>query len=246
MKRFLGGRKQIGPYVLGALPPYNLLLGGKAIACLVRTREVYNDFLEKYGSTKGVISKKKKRSRLLLVTTSSSLGRSSLYNRLKLDDKIYFRSIGFSGGWGHFHISDEIFSALRKYLTHLGHPYVKRNRFGQGPNWRLRTIREALKSLGLAEATLHHGLKREVFICEFASNSLSLLKSGKGNPILSDLHTVADVATRAVERWVRPRAQRRPEFRAWQKAELIRRLATKDNGKPHVADICDGPSQVTG
>jgi hypothetical protein len=26
------------------------------------------------------------------------------------------------------------------------------------------------------------------------------------------------------------------------KAELIRRLATKDHGKPRAADICDGPS----
>src|SRR5690606_8320048 len=31
-------------YVLGAVPPYNMLLGGKMIACLVRSIDVYNDF----------------------------------------------------------------------------------------------------------------------------------------------------------------------------------------------------------
>ena len=188
-------------YVLGALPPYNLLLVGKAIACLVRTQEIYQDFVAKYGSTRGLISKKKKHSRLLLVTTSSSLGRSSLYNRLKLHDRLYFRSVGFTEGWGHFHIPDDLFSSLRDYLAKSGHPYANGHRFGQGPNWRLRTIREGLKALGVSESMLHHGLRREVFVCEFARNSLTLLKSGRGEPELSDLRSVKIVASEAMRRW---------------------------------------------
>ena len=31
-------------YVLGAIPPYNALLGGKLIACLLRSRDIYDDF----------------------------------------------------------------------------------------------------------------------------------------------------------------------------------------------------------
>jgi hypothetical protein len=31
-------------YVLGAVPPYNRLLGGKAVACLVRSRNIFDDF----------------------------------------------------------------------------------------------------------------------------------------------------------------------------------------------------------
>jgi hypothetical protein len=31
-------------YVLGALPPYNALLGGKLVACLLRSRDIYDDF----------------------------------------------------------------------------------------------------------------------------------------------------------------------------------------------------------
>ena len=70
-------------YVLGALPPYNALLGGKLVACLVRSLDVYNHFSKAYGKTTGIISGEQKKARLLTVTTSSSMGRSSVYNRLR-------------------------------------------------------------------------------------------------------------------------------------------------------------------
>ncbi len=89
-------------YVLGAVPPYNMLLCGKAVACLVRSREVFEDFREAYGGTIGIISKKQKRANLLAVTTTSSMGRSSVYNRLTLGGQKYFQPIGYTVGWGTF------------------------------------------------------------------------------------------------------------------------------------------------
>jgi hypothetical protein len=135
-------------YVLGAVPPYNLLLGGKLVASLIRTKEVRDDFTEKYGETRGIISRKKKRARLVMVTTSSALGRSSVYNRLKLDGQAYFSSIGYTGGWGHFQVPDSLFRDLRTFLRKEKHDYVDGHRFGDGPNWRLRTIRVAFNILG--------------------------------------------------------------------------------------------------
>jgi hypothetical protein len=85
-------------YVLGAVPPYNMLLGGKLVASLIRSRDLYDDFTQAYGASTGIISRKEKRARLLAVTTSSSLGRSSVYNRLKLDGVKYFKPIGYTGG----------------------------------------------------------------------------------------------------------------------------------------------------
>jgi hypothetical protein len=202
-------------YVLGAVPPYNRLLGSKLIASLVRTREVYNDFTRTYGNTRGIISDKEKGARLLAVTTSSSLGRSSVYNRLRLGNIDYFHPIGYTTGWGHFHIPDDLFSDLRAFLRAKGHPYADLHRFGQGPNWRLRTMRTALEALGFKEEMLRHGIKREVFLCEFASNAIDILRQGKGRPKLSTLLRADEVAELAVERWMLPRSQRRPEFRAW-------------------------------
>ena len=89
-------------YVLGALPPYNTLLGGKMVACLVRSREVYNEFTRTYGNTPGIISGKAKKARLLAVTTSSSMGRSSVYNRLRLDGVRYLEPIGYTPRVGPF------------------------------------------------------------------------------------------------------------------------------------------------
>jgi hypothetical protein len=207
-------------YVLGALPPYNALLGGKMVACLIRSRDVYDTFAKTYGKTTGIISQEEKKARLLAVTTSSSMGRSSVYNRLKLGGTEYFRSIGYTGGWGHFHIPDSLFSDLRDYLRLIGHAYADQHRFGQGPNWRLRTTRAALVALGFDEDMLRHGIQREVFICELANNALKLLHSGRGRPDLSSLLSAEEVAHLAVERWMLPRSERRPEFKIWERENI--------------------------
>ena len=216
-------------YVLGALPPYNTLLGGKLIACLVRTREVYEDFARTYGGTTGIISQKKKDARLLAVTTSSSLGRSSVYNRLNLNGVQYFKSIGYTAGWGHFHIPDRLFTDLRNYLREIEHPYADLHRFGNGPNWRLRTVRAALKELGLKGDLLRHGIQREVFLCLLASNAKDLLRTGQGQPDLASLLDAGGVSQFALDRWIIPRSQRRTEYRSWGRENLLELLSNRSH-----------------
>lgn len=216
-------------YVLGAIPPYNMLLGGKLIASLIRSRDIFDDFVSVYGDAEGVISGKSKRARLLAVTTSSALGRSSVYNRLKLGTVTYFKSIGFTGGWGHFHIPDNLFMELRTFLEGAGHPAAK-NRFGEGPNWRLRTTRQALEALGFRGDMLRHGIRREVFLCTLAENALSLLRNGDGEPDLSSLLSVDEVSRLSLDRWILPRARRRPEYRAWRHQDLEALL--KERSRP--------------
>lgn len=207
-------------YVLGAVPPYNMLLGGKAIACLIRSQEVYDDFLRNYGSTTGIISGKDKFAHLLAVTTSSSMGRSSLYNRLKLDNVRYFEPIGYTVGWGHFHITDELFGEMREYLRLAEHPYADQHCFGEGSNWRLRTIKAALKQLGINQAVLRHGIQREVFFCQFAENSKEILATGKGTPDLSTLKTIDEISELARKRWIEPRALRQGYYKNWSRDDI--------------------------
>lgn len=216
-------------YVLGALPPYNMLLGGKLIACLLRSRDMYDDFANAYGKTTGIISGKDKNARLLVVTTSSSMGRSSVYNRLKLDGVQYMQSIGYTGGWGHFHIPDSLFLELRDYLRDMGHIYADQHRYGHGPNWRLRTTRTALSALGFKKDMLRHGVKRQVFISRLANNAETLLQAGQGEPDLSSLLSAKEVAERGLERWIKPRALRRPEYAEWTTDKLVDLFANQSD-----------------
>lgn len=211
-------------YVLGAVPPYSNLLGGKLVACLLRSKDVYDDFTRTYGGTEGVISGVKKKARLLGITTTSSMGRSSVYNRLKLDGVEYFRPIGYTGGWGHFHIPEELFAEIREYLRSIGHPYADKHQFGDGPNWRLRTVRAALDALGFKQDLMKHGIQREVFFCETASNSLKILNGKAGAPNLDSLLSAEEVGALAVERWMIGRADRRPEFKGWTRDDFLKLL----------------------
>lgn len=208
-------------YVLGAIPPYNALLGGKLIACLLKSRDLYDDFATAYGESKGIISGKGKQARLLCVTTSSSMGRSSVYNRLKLNGTQYMESIGYTGGWGHFHIPDDLFVELRDYLRENNHIYADQHGYGQGPNWRLRTTKAALHALGFRQDMLRHGVKREVFISRLADNAATLLQTGQGEPDIRSLLSAKEIAERGIERWIKPRALRRPEYSAWTIENLI-------------------------
>jgi hypothetical protein len=213
-------------YVLGAVPPYNLLMCGKMIACLIRTREVRDHFAQKYDRTKGIISGKRKHAKLVAVTTSSALGRSSLYNRLALNGQRYFKSIGYTAGWGHFHVPDSLFKAIREYLEVTGHQYSGNNRFGEGPNWRLRAIRHTLHSLNLNPNLLRHGIAREVFLSELASNGKRYLTGKVRRLQYRGLRSVAEVAKYSLARWIIPRSLKRTEYLSWTRESLFHLLTS--------------------
>jgi len=207
-------------YVLGAVPPYNMLLAGKAVACLIRSKEVFDDFKRYYGNTVGIISGKRKRAELLAVTTTSSMGRSSVYNRLRLNGERYLTPIGYTVGWGHFHIPDHLFEEIRRFLKAKKDPYAGNHQFGDGPNWRLRTIRKAFAELNINQSVLRHGIQREVFICPFGPNAYDILKTGSGKLDTSSIKTVAEISDAARDRWIIPRALRRPEYQEWKRESI--------------------------
>jgi hypothetical protein len=214
-------------YVLGALPPYSHLLGGKLIASLLRTKEVRDAFKLRYGRSRGVISRKRKRPSLVMVTTTSALGRSSVYNRVSLAGFQILKKVGYTSGWGHFHIPNDLFAFARRFLSAHDHKYANNNRFGDGPNWRLRAVRKALSLAGLDPNLLRHGINREVFVCYLASNAKGVLKGSAKRPKYQKLPKVSQIGKLARERWVIPRATRRPEFQKWRAYSLRKKLWPK-------------------
>lgn len=218
-------------FVLGALPPYSKLLGGKLVALLATSSDVVRHFRRKYGHVQGIISERKKHPRLVLLTTSSALGRSSIYNRLRVPGGVTFLTnvepdrvpTWYSQGYGHFHIDEETFLQLQHVLLRRHHAYATGNRFGDGPNWRIRVIRQAVRELGLHADVLRHGIRRQVFVIPLAGNARDFLLGRATRPKYVT-QTSSHLAEYWLERWGLPRARRFPEWRNWNLGGTIAHL----------------------
>jgi hypothetical protein len=216
-------------YVVGAVPPYAQLLGGKLVMALAGSAQVATDFAARYGETTGIISKEHKSAQLALITVTSALGRSSLYNRLRLTAPpengeaprilANLQRLGTTEGYGHFQLSDELFGRVRSLLAREEHPYASAHQFGQGPNWRFRVVRVGLKRLGLDPEILNHGIAREVYAMPLVGNPQEYF-CGRDAAAHLVLPSVPDIAAAARQRWIVPRAERRPEFAAFRKDHL--------------------------
>ena len=211
-------------YVVGAVPPYSHLLGGKLVTSLIASSEVAARFKRRYSDSRGIISGRKKNPRLALVTVTSALGRSSMYNRVKLPGLVDLKLIGTTEGWGHFHVPDEVFSDMRRLLSLDAHKYADGHQFGSGPNWRMRVIRKSLSLIGLDETLLRHGIEREVYAMPLAQNWRRFIK-GEARIYGSNRPSAAIIARACMERWIIPRSVRRPCFKDWSSLDREELLA---------------------
>ena len=199
-------------FVLGSVPPYSDLLCGKLVAMLAASNEVRKVIYKKYKGKKSHILGEAKNPYIVLLTTGSALGRSSLYNRITYNGRIFYQSIGETQGWGHFHIADETFMLMRDFLKVIDHPIAYSNRFGQGPNWKMRLIRICLERLKLSPALLRHGIRREVYIVPLAENYRAFL-SGEEDFISFYDMPASKIVEFFKERWFFPRARRVDRYR---------------------------------
>jgi hypothetical protein len=211
-------------YVVGAVPPYNQLLGGKLVASLLGSAEVAEAFERKYAGSKSIIKRRVRRPKLALITITSALGRSSIYNRLRLGVLLELIRIGTTVGYGHFHVSERLFRQMRDVLTLHGHEYAKGYDYGKGPNWRMRVIREAVQKVGLDGELLRHGIPREVFAMPMAANWRDYL-CGKTTRLRVARPGADHISYAALLRWVIPRATRYPQFRPWRREDTLALLS---------------------
>lgn len=236
-------------YVVGAVPPYNQLLGGKLVAALIGSEEVSRAFSERYGQSTGIISQQQKAARLALVTITSALGRSSLYNRLRLRDSqgnllVNLERIGETRGYGHFQLSNSLFERIRQLLADENHPYANGHQFGQGPNWRFRVLRVGLKRLGLDEELIKHGIHREVFAMPMAPDFKDFL-CGRIGDINLQRPSAESISAAAVQRWIIPRAARNSDYRVFQREQLFEKIGLFVNREKLPADDTAHDKPVT-
>src|SRR5439155_2988041 len=121
--------------------------------------------------------------------------------------------VGFTEGYGHFHLANGTYARLRDYLALLGDDEVNRFKFGSGPNYRIRVVRRALEQLKLPPNLLQHGIKRAVYVAPLAKNTAAFLR-GDNEHLLRYDRRFADIVDAWRERWLLPRASRDASYRS--------------------------------
>ena len=165
-------------YVIGALPPYNYLLGGKLISYILASKEIRNIYSEKY-ENQITLTEKRQANKLVGLFTTSLFGNSSQYNRIKYNDESIYIPIGQTKGFGTLHLSGETIQLMIKLLKSNG-IYIG-NKFGDGPSWVMRVIRNAADILNFdSDFLLRHSFKRNIYFVPLAKNYKDFL-NGKTN-----------------------------------------------------------------
>lgn len=213
-------RHVMDAFVLGAVPPYSELLCGKLVAALATSTEVRTAFSRKYRNKDSLISSRSFDGRLALLTTTSALGRSSIYNRLKLDDRLLYQPIGFTAGSGEFHFSNGVYRDILDYATANLEPTAKNSRWGSGWRSRREVVRRTLRELGLQPDMVYHGIRRELYVAPLAANSREFLR-GDHSRLRWYRTSADDLFAHFRSRWLLPRAERDLRFRAFE-AESLR------------------------
>jgi len=191
--------------VLGALPPYSLLLGGKLMCYVAASDQIRNFYRGRYAGRQ-TEQLKRCANDLALLVTSSLFGRSALYNRVRYHGDDLFEAIGKTGGYGTLHLAPTTVSLMKELLQERGG--LPANRFGDGPNWKMRLVRTACDLMGLShEAVLHHGLQKSLYVVRTAHNSLEFLR-GESSELRYHRRPLKTIVEFWKQRWLGPRAER--------------------------------------
>lgn len=198
-------------HTLGALPPYGRLLGGKLAALAAASNEVRQDYKAKYSGRITEMEKRELPANLVALTTTSAFGRSSIYNRLKYDGEIVARSIGYTEGFGSFHLM-KLYPLFKEYLESEGMDV--KGGYGTGPRRKWQIMRAALERLGLPGDLLNHGVKREAFLFPLVHNLKKYLEGKEDKPVYRDL-PFTELVEYWHEHWLLPRSTRVDGWHKW-------------------------------
>jgi hypothetical protein len=204
-------RNVMEAFILGSVPPYSMLLGGKLVAMLCGSDEVRRAFQRKYGQGESLINNTSADGRLAMIATTSALGRSSIYNRLRYHDRLLMQSVGYTSGWGEFQFSNGAYSQLRDYAEEYCDKTAKHASWGTGFRNRREVVRRVLAHVGLSGNLMNHGIRRELFVMPLAINTREFLR-GEHQRLLWFHQPADELAAFFRDRWLMGRAERNPEF----------------------------------
>ncbi|MBX5457951.1 MAG: DUF4338 domain-containing protein [Thermogemmatispora sp.] len=216
-------------FTLGALPPYNRLLGGKLVALAAVSDEVRLAYERKYTGRLTQLEQRALPARLVALTTTSAFGRSSLYNRLSYRGQVIAYSIGYTEGYGSFHFAP-LYPTLCAFLEEQGRYHS--GGFGTGPRITWQNVTRALDALGLPRQLLRHGIKREAFLFPLISNLQAYFEGQDSEPHYYQ-RPFAELAAWWRERWLLGRAARVDGWHRWNRQEILAMLTTVERSAKH-------------
>ena len=207
-------------YILGAVPPYSNLLGGKLVALSTLSNEVRKHFRKRYEENKPLIGRKRKPPVLAMITTTSALGKSSIYNRIKANGTTYWHNIGFTQGSGEFHFSNGIYNDLRAFVVHHCNATMRHKNWGDGFRNKREIVIKCLQVLELPRAFASHGIPREIFAAPLGKKALEYLR-GESKQVQFHDWPLAVLFEKFRERWLLPRAERVSDWRDFKRESYL-------------------------
>lgn len=202
---------------VGALPPYNGLIGGKMAALSMTSDEVRRMYSRKY---KGRITEMYRRiiePKLLFVTTTSAFGASSMYDRLTYGKELAAIPMGYTKGEGTFHLPDDLtrdmYALMRRRLG-----MDTSTTYGKGPSRKLAIFKSSFRYLGLS-GFQRHGIRRQAYLFPLATNLPNVIQRHK-RPLWVK-RPLADIVEYWKGRWAVARSERVPKWRDFRASEYF-------------------------
>ena len=210
--------KSMNAQRVGALPPYNDLIGGKMVALALTANEIRETYKKKYKNYISIIKHRKLSADILFITTTSAFGRSSLYNRLKYKDELVAKCLGYTQGSGSFHIPEELYIEILEFLSDKGVDITRC--YGHGPSRKLKLLSLGFKYLELPKFEFH-GIKRAFYLFPLVKNLKDVIKN-KEKPQYLD-KPFNKLVHYWKRRWAIPRAERMPEWKDFRKDKFFKK-----------------------
>ena len=204
---------------VGALPPYNRLLGGKLAALSLVCNEIRDTFEKRYAAGRTA----RRPPLLLFVVALGAFGKSPMYERLRYGGSVVARNIGHTAGFGTFHLPDALVREIFTMMRERG--IDTRISFERGRSQKVMLLKKGLAMLGLG-GFHRHGVRRAVYMFEVASNLRDLIAGRADGPIWPD-RPFDDLAGFWLRRWALPRHERMPEWRSFKAGRFIDGVMSK-------------------
>ena len=214
---------------VGAIPPYNKILGSRLIASLLASTDIRRAFADKYEQSLTRIKGRLIPNRLLFVTTTGAYGKTPIYDRLSYSGQKMSFFLGYTGGYGSFHVDDELYKRMIGYLRSIE---VNTSRgYGTGPSRRLRLISTAMRKLGYRFGA-GHGISRGLYLFTPARNLKSIIHESQEPDYLDFPMSVATEFWK--DRWLSSRYPRKVRFDTKRiRSDTQKYVGALSNGEPH-------------